>query len=127
MKTLSKMMRVGTQTGSLINHVMSRSQDSAPVVGIGCTVLMWTDRYAGTVVEVTNNGKRLGMQEDKAIRIDANGMSDDQDYRYEPQTGRTVEFYTLRKNGAWVREGEKMTGGRRLSVGERSEYHDFSF
>lgn len=121
-----KAQRLGTQTGSLINHLMSGGADKTPQVGDGATVLMWSDRHAGTIVEVSPNGKRVGFCQDKATRTDKNGMSDSQDYSYEPDPSAGIQYFTLRKNGAWVREGESIKGTR-LSIGSRNEFHDFSF
>lgn len=122
-----KALRAGTQTGSLINHLMSGSRDAPPEVGMGATVLMWTDRHAATIVEVVSPTK-IRVREDKAIRTDSNGMSESQSYRYEPGPETCVpRTFTLRKNGAWVRLGEPMKGGLRLAVGHRSTYHDYSF
>lgn len=118
-------LKLGTQTGSLINHLYS-GQTEAPAVGAGATLLMWSDRHAGTIVEVSPNGKRVGFQQDEAIRTDKNGMSDSQTYEYKPNPQAGIQYFTLRKNGAWVREGESMKGTR-ITIGVRNEYHDFSF
>lgn len=123
MKTES--YRAGTDTGSLVNLLMSGSKDSTPTVGMGATILQWTDRTACTIVEVSKN--RIVVQEDNAIRTDKNGMSDSQDYRYEPNPNGSKTAFTLRKNGAWVREGEAMKGGQRVSIGVRDHYYDYSF
>jgi len=119
-------MRPGTDTGSLTNYLLSGTKGQpTPEVGMGATLLGWTDRHAYTIVEVA--ARRIGAQRDNAIRIDDNGMSESQDYRYEPQPTARVEHFTLRKNGAWVKEGESMRGGARLRIGDRREYYDFSF
>ncbi len=118
-------LKAGTQTGSLFNHLISGSKDAKPTVGMGATVLMWTDRRAATIVEVSASGKRVGIVEDIATRTDGNGMSDAQTYDYAPGKGSPL-YYTLRKNGAYVREGDTMRGTR-LAIGARSHYYDFSF
>lgn len=123
--TTSTPMRAGTQTGSLMNHIISGARMAAPEIGMGATLLCWSDRRAATVVEISS-AKRIGIVEDIATRIDKNGMSDSQEYSYAPGTG-SPSYFTLRKNGAWVREGESQKGGQRLAVGNRDHYHDFSF
>jgi hypothetical protein len=127
MKTLSAPApyRIGTQTGSLFNHLMSGSAPLLPKVGMGCTVLMWSDRHAATITEVSKNGKRVGIVEDIATRVDGNGMSDAQEYSYSPGAGAPT-YYTLRKNGAFVREGDTLKGTR-IAIGAHNTYHDFSF
>lgn len=114
-------------TNSLINSVMSGNQ-KMPEVGMGATVLGWTDRYAATIVAV--KGKDAGtviIQLDHATRTDTNGMSDSQTYEYAPNTDAPRVTYTRRKNGHWVRQGESLKGGTRLSIGQRNHHHDFSF
>jgi len=120
------MLTAGTQTGSLMNHLFSRGVDPTPVVGMGCTMLGWTDRHAATIVSVSKDGKTIGIVQDIATRIDNNGMSDTQQYSYAPGEG-TDRLYTLRKNGKWVRKGEGIKNGSRIAIGFRDEYYDYSF
>ena len=112
-------------TNSLVNMIILGAGDEPPVVGMGATMPMWTDRHAYTVVEA--GPKRLVAQQDIATRVDGNGMSDAQSYTFAPNPAAPREVFTLRKNGRWVKEGESMRGGQRLSLGARSEYHDYSF
>lgn len=113
-------------TGSLVNHLMDRTQDPAPEVGMGATLLGWTDRHAATIVEVPNE-RTVVVQADTATRTDNNGMSDAQSYDYAANPDAPRVTYTLRKNGRWVRKGESSKNGARLSIGHRSSYYDYSF
>ncbi len=67
-------MKLGTQTGSMTNHLMSNVKSMEPMVGMGATVLMWTDRHACTIIEVNINrfklARRVTVQYDTAIRTD---------------------------------------------------------
>lgn len=47
-------MKLGTQTGSVINHLQSRAVigQPEPVVGMGATMLLWSDRRACTITNV---------------------------------------------------------------------------
>ena len=112
-------------TGSLINNILSQTT-AIPEVGMGATLLGWSDRYPATIVEVAPNGKKVGIQEDDFKRTDNNGMSEMQEYEFTPNTSRTIVYYTLRKNGRWVRKGESMNGAS-LQIGQRRAYYDFSF
>ena len=50
------MLKLGTETGSLINHLYSRSaQIDEIAVGVGATIISWSDRRAGTIIEVGVN------------------------------------------------------------------------
>lgn len=79
-------MKLGTQTGSLVNHIYGSSANPVPEVGMGCTVLGWTDRHAATIVEVKSPTK-IAVVGDIAERTDSNGMSENQEYRYSPGAG----------------------------------------
>lgn len=119
-------MRAGTGTGSLINHLMSRAGTPEQITeGMGATMLCWTDRHAATVTRVVR-ATVIEVVQDEATRTDSNGMSESQEYAYAPGKGKPT-VYTLRKNGAWVRQGESLKNGARVILGRREEYHDFSF
>lgn len=125
-----KSQKLGTQTGSLINHVTSSAIDATPRFGVGATILHWTDRTAVTVIGVRCNRRgdpvEVTVQHDVARRVDPYGMSDCQTYEYERDPAGQIETFTLRRNGAWVRKGESLKGTR-LKIGARNHFHDFSF
>jgi len=118
------MLKLGTQTGSLINHVISCAKSITPEVGMACTILMWSDRHAATIIEVSP--KKIVVQDDIATRTDSYGMSDCQSYDYTPNPEGAKSTYTLRKNGKWVREGDSIKG-QQVAIGERDHYYDYSF
>ena len=118
-------MRLGSDTGSLMNHVMASTPNTKPEPGMGATILLWTDRHAATIVGVSKSGRVIGVQRDKAIRIDDNGMSDMQKYRYERDLTATIQWFSLRKDGSYIEVGSK--SGSRLGINYRREYYDHSF
>lgn len=122
-------LKAGTQTGSLINHIASSSVNPIPAVGMGATILSWTDRRAATItqVEYAKSGEpvKIHVVEDEARPL-FKGMTDSQSYEYSPGTG-PARLFTIRANGSWVAAGESAKGGQRISLGYRSHYHDFSF
>lgn len=113
--------------GSLFNSLMANSNAPTPEKGMGCTMLMWSDRHAASIIGVAANGKSVTVQRDKATRTDAYGMSDSQSYEYEPDPDGSTRVFTLRKNGRWVAKGDPMRGGMGLLVGHRDEHYDYSF
>jgi len=117
-------MKLGTETGSLINHLMANSSSPEPKVGMGVTLLYWTDRAPGTIVWV--KGNRIGVQEDHARRVDDNGMSECQEWEYNPNPQAPIEIYTRRKNGRWIKQHARSTRPG-LLIGRREKYNDFSF
>jgi len=48
-------MKLGTETGSLTNYMMSCNR-TMPVVGKGATVMSWTDRHAHEITWVSEDG-----------------------------------------------------------------------
>ena len=135
-------MKLGTETASLVNHLQSRATRGQPTpeVGMGATELCWTDRHACTVVSVEEIGgsKRwrhlIGVTRDTAVRTDKRGMDECQDYTYTSNPQGYVTLYASRPDsGEWVRVRRNEAGrlvlhkGNGLRLGERDEYHDFSF
>ena len=117
------MLKLGTQTGSLVNHLLSRTEDRQPQVGDGATELCWSDRHAYTVVEV-KSAKTIVVQRDTSTRVDTNGMSESQVYTFARNEFARKATLRQAKNGGWYEGGMK---GRRFLIGEREEYHDYSF
>lgn len=111
-------MKLGSETGSLINHVMTHCGQAEPKVGDGATICMWSDRHAATIIKVTPY--TVTVQEDKAIRTDTNGMSESQTYRYEPDPHGATYTFRKTKNG-WKCKGVGLT------IGVRRHYYDYSF
>ena len=128
------MMQLGTETGSLINHVMSCSPALLPEIGDGATLLSWTDRRPGTVINMFKKGAYdyVTVQCDHYKRIDNNGVGDAQQYEYSRDENGATSTYRLR-NGQWeaVYLSEtgryKVSGGSKIVFGRRERYYDFSF
>lgn len=128
-------MKLGTETGSLTNHLYGRAVigQPEPVVGMGATLLYWTDRHAATIVQVSLDKKTVFLQEDTATRIDKNGTSESQDYSFEPNKNAPWKGFRMFKNG-WreVTKNDKTgrwikCGGAGLRIGDRAHYNDYSF
>lgn len=124
-------MIAGKDTGSLVNHLYSRSAPRTPrtpVVGEGATILGWTDRHAGTVIEVRADGS-FTVQEDTVQRVDSNGMSEMQTYEYTPNpAGLTHDFAPVKRGKAKGQLRERGSkDGNGVVLGRRDHYHDFSF
>lgn len=126
-------MKLGTETGSFQNHILSRSLIGAPTpaVGMGATILMWTDRKPATIVAIDrfksgpHKGEvsRVHVQEDRATRTDTNGMSECQSYAFTPNYAAPVQTFKRMGDGGF----KTSASGTALRIGERDKYHDFSF
>lgn len=129
MKT--KAMKLGPETGSLMNYLQSGSKDNLPNVEKGATELLWTDRRAYFVNSVSKDSKSCTIERAKAVRIDNNGMSDCQNYRYEREENPVI--YNLRfRYGSWyIDHGKDSVYGRyskiNIKFGYMNAYHDYSF
>jgi hypothetical protein len=108
--------------GSFQNTILG-SSEPVPVVGMGATEYKWTDRCAYTIVRVSESGKTFWMQEDKAERVDANGMSEAQSYEFTPDPTAPLVEVRINKRLGWKIVG----GGGRVGIGHRSAYYDYSF
>lgn len=127
------MLELGTQTGSLINHMMSMGDSKEPKIGDGATILSWTDRHPATVVSFDKKRSIVGITRDDYRRIDNNGMSECQEYEYTSNPDGPIEYYKKDKNGSWSGvffNSETKRWNKRggiIIIGRRDRYHDFSF
>jgi hypothetical protein len=92
-------MKLGSQTGSFFNHLMSYN-DSVPEVGKGATILYWTDRHAYEVIEVDEDKKKVVIQKyapnmPKGMK----GPNYGQIYEYKELTNEKMTLYY--KWGSW--------------------------
>lgn len=131
-------MQIGTQTASLINHLQARSVigQPEPTVGMGATILCWTDRRAGTIIEVGKIGKatKLVVQEDRATLTSGPITSEAQAYTYAPNPKGSTTTFKQAANGTWqevYRNPETgrwiLAKGHGLRIGAREAYTDPSF
>ena len=121
--------------GSINNLLLSGTNgEPEPVVGMGATILMYSDRHAASIIRVEKfkSGPHKGeprsifVQEDAFVRTDANGMSESQSYAFSADPKGRVSEFSVRYGGDRKRWVEK-DGTNRLRIGEREKYHDFSF
>lgn len=103
---------------------MKNEKQIVPEIGMGATIVMWSDRHAGTIVKITESLKTIWIQKDKATRIDDNGASDNQAYSYGKDIEGIVLKATLRKNGTYKTIGES---GNQIALDSRSEFFDYAF
>lgn len=102
----------------MFNQIMANALQPEPVIGDGATILHFSDRRAATIVAVTKN--TITVQEDLATRIDNNGMSEMQEYKYDRNLNGPVWVFRKTKTGY-------KSSGRGLLIGQRCEYFDYAF
>lgn len=132
-------MQLGTQTASLTNHLLARATISQPdpTLGMGATLLGWTDRYAATITGIVVNGgkvKQIEVKRDIATRTDKNGLSESQEYRFERDTSAPPYFFRRNRQGRWEQiifntETQRWNkcDGYGLLIGRRDHYRDPTF
>ena len=127
-----KKMKLGKDTGSIVNWMMGGGKGPKPEIGMGVTFLLWTDRNPGTIVDIQPKGI-IVVQADDAKRIDNNGFSEMQEYEYSPNPTAMRQYFRLNRHGQW--EGIRWNSetkrwnknGARLFVGKREKYWDPCF
>ncbi len=126
---LANTMILGKHTNSLNNWVLSGNK-RGPVVGEGATELMWSDRYAYFVDQVSKDGKQCVLERAKAIP-EFVGMTDSQSYRYERDPKSTTTVLRFRYNSWWKKQYDEdnnvVYSKINISFGHMNEYYDFSF
>lgn len=113
-------------------------------VGDPVTYILYSDRDAGYVVGVSDNGKRVQFQYAKTELLNGpksdhpdkltftpggffGHMEGEQIYKIEPDpAGRVIEF-SLRKNGKWKLAGHPMKSPGCSLVPGHSHWYDFNF
>jgi hypothetical protein len=134
------MLRAGTDTGSLMNHLQSRMTKGQPKaeVGMGATLLGWTDRYAATIVAVEGDGLSAGtiitVQNDRARVVSGSTMDGSAEYEYERNPNAPTRLFRLSRKGFWegvFRNPEtgrwNKSGNGVCRIGGRQEYRDPHF
>lgn len=97
-------------------------------VGDGATIVVGSDRYPATVIEVSDSQRVVALQRDHYKRVDNNGMSEDQTYEFSRDERGMVSIFSYReKTKDFVQKGSSAKNGIRAYIGSRNAYYDFSF
>jgi hypothetical protein len=111
--------------GSFQNHIFGNGKNEVvPQIGMGATQILWTDRHAYTIVEISPSGKKIIVQRDKAHNTGGHGSND---WTYERDENGIKCAVTLRKNGKWIAKGESLKHGSRFILNWRNENYDWEF
>ena len=109
-------MKLGKNTGSVMNHIYSQCP-TEPEVGMGASILAWSDRYAATIVKVTKCQVHVQRDTAKVVGGDYYGGFK---YEYHRNPEAPVVVFRKTKRG-WSAKGYG------LLVGVRQEYVDPTF
>jgi hypothetical protein len=97
-----------------------------PVEGEGVTIGIGSDCYPATIIEVSNNNKRVTVQYDFATPIKNFDFYKNQVYSFECNANGAIEVWTYRKRGVWAQLNSAKAVGY-LSFAGRRKYSDPSF
>ena len=113
--------------GNFTNRVMENTNGMpAPEIGMGVTRCGWSDRHPYEIIEV-KDARHITVREMNAKRIDANGMSDCQDYEYTSNPDGGIEHLFLTKQGKWRDRQGRTLGCDGWFIGFAEKYFDYSF
>lgn len=101
----------------------SKNDSIVPVVGMGATVRIGTDRYPYTIVSISASGKTIVLQEDFYNRLDSNGLDEWQEYSYISNSNGDTITFRLGKNGYYKNNKR----GLYACIGFRRAYIDPCF
>ena len=112
-------------------------------VNAEATVLGYSDRHAGFIIEVSKSGKQVTFQYGEAKLL--NGMDSNaadklvchpggfcghvegaQRWEITKDGNGATRKFSLRGNGKWIEVGQSATGGARLVAGH-SHHYDYNF
>ena len=98
-----------------------------PVVGMGVTEIIGSDRYAGTITRVHKNGKMFWFKHDDAKLIEGSCMSEYQVYEYTPNPNMPEQC--AKHSRCRIDAGKNRFHNQRLTVilNVRRSYRDPSF
>lgn len=129
-------MKLGSETGSLVNHLMSSRSNTEPNIGTPATLLSWTDRSAATVTKVFEKNGRLMIEvtDDKSQLFSGSRVDGSATYIYSRDPDGVRRYFRREKNGEWccVRKNEDTgrwvkSGRGGILLGRRETYFDPSF
>lgn len=111
-----------------LNRFMGTDPNYMPQIGDGATILMWSDRRPGMVVQVSKSGNSVHVAGVSYKRIDNNGpFTESQEYEFGTEAKGPGVEYTKRRNGQYVLKGDDMKNGQRVMLGYMDAYTDPTF
>lgn len=105
MELKQKGLKIGSQSGSIVNWMMSYNS-SVPEVGKGATRLSWSDRHPYEVVEVSNDFKVVRLEELDATADLSKRLGEGHQNWILNKSGRFVTVVWRR--GAWRTKGTEI-------------------
>lgn len=126
--------------GSLVNHVLGNSATEYTTemgkhwkIGLGATMLCWSDRYPYRIVEINVKGGKITSLVVQAMSYEADPTKDNRVghdnwiVKENPNGGKVVLKWRKSKNG-WYAKGQDGKGWcERFLIGHAEYHYDWSF
>ena len=116
--------------GNLQNRLLEGAKNPEPHVGMDATVVSYSDRRAGEIVQVNKNKKgevREVMFRRFDARLEKGEPMGSQKWILTPNPKRVPELFTKRRNGQFVNAAASLKHGNKLVLGLRDHYYDWEF
>jgi len=117
------------QNSGVINGLIATSNGQPePSINMGVTRCIGSDRYPGTILEISASGNKIGIASDTTEIVGGQGYGSEV-YEITPavaKEGQNLSYYTRRKDGRFREVGAGMNCTP-LAIGSRSMYRDPSF
>lgn len=127
-------MKPELQTGNLINHIESLAVGQPePEVDMGATILHWTDRTPGTIIEVFKVGAMtyITVQDDDYKVVKGSMQDGTAEYEFSQNPNAAQGSFRREESGQWTPVRKDMaTGlwnkvdGSGVRIGAREMYRD---
>lgn len=129
------MLKLGSETGSLVNHLYSRMVDGEPqpYVGMPATLLSWSDRYPATVIDVNVKKAYIVVQQDEVKVTSGSFWEGNAVCEFSPNPEGSQLIYKKNRKGFWVIHEWSEKGrlvqrkGQGLMLGKKEYYYDPHF
>ena len=110
--------------GSVQNRLMEgMSGQPDPVVGMGCTEVLWSDRHPYEVIEV----KDARHCKARAMGCKCVGGAYSNEWElFSDENGHVINLFR-KKNGQWVERYPDRSYGNRFVMGFAEKYYDYEF
>lgn len=129
-------MNLSKPTNSLQSNIMHAAVAGAPAptVGMGVTILYWTDRRAGTIVEVVSENEIVFTEDDTVADKSKPCQMGHQNWIHTPQPNGPRMTAKKGRDGRWYLARKTKTGRLSvnkkclpLAVGYKEHHYDWSF
>lgn len=128
-------MKLGKDTKSVNSWIMGNAKQIEPTVGMGATLLAWSDRYAGTIIKIEKDkqGRQIITVQEDNHNLLSEYYSDNQEWEHTPNPNGSISYFRFNKE-KWekvtyneVTRRWKKDGTQGILIGQRNHFDDPGF